>query len=296
MLYRTTHTTRYLYQQPVSQCLSQAHLTPRSFAGQTVLESAIQVEPEPALFGRRRDYFGNEVTSFSILQAHDRFVTTATSVVRVDRELADAPPAAWAVGWDAARDRLAAYPDAAALEAYGFVFDSPLVAAYRELADFAAPSFPPGRPLVEAARDLTHRIHSEFTYLPQSTTVDMPLLEAFHNRCGVCQDFSHIMIGALRSLRLAARYVSGYLRSGANYQGAEASHAWVSIFVPGAGWLDFDPTNDVMPADGHITVAWGRDYGDVTPMKGIALGGGKQVVEVAVRAEMVEEGGGAEGV
>jgi transglutaminase-like putative cysteine protease len=285
MLYRTTHTTRYLYEAPVSQCLSQAHLTPRSFPGQTVLESAIQVEPEPAMFGRRRDYFGNEVASFSILQTHDRFTTTATSLVRVERRAGDAPP----VAWETARDLLAAYADAPTLEAFGFVFDSPLVAPYRELADFAAPSFPPGRPLVEAARDLSHRIHSGFTYLPQSTSVDMPLIQAFRKRCGVCQDFSHIMIGALRSLRLGARYVSGYLRSGADYQGAEASHAWVSVFVPGAGWLDFDPTNDMMPTDGHVTVAWGRDYGDVAPMKGIALGGGKQVVEVAVRADPVGE-------
>jgi len=202
----------------------------------------------------------------------------------VERRANHAPP----VAWEAARDRLAAYADAPTLEAFGFVFDSPLVATCRELADFAAPSFPPGRPLVEAARDLSHRIHSGFTYLPQSTSVDMPLIQAFRKRCGVCQDFSHIMIGALRSLRLGARYVSGYLRSGADYQGAEASHAWVSVFVPGAGWLDFDPTNDMMPTDGHVTVAWGRDYGDVTPVNGIAVGGGKQVVEVAVRAEPVE--------
>jgi transglutaminase-like putative cysteine protease len=288
MLYRTTHTTRYLYEEPVSQCLSLAHLTPRSFPGQALLESAIQVEPEPALFSGRRDYFGNEVTSFSILQSHDRFTTTATSLVRVERRTAELPP----LTWEEARDRLAAYADAPTLEAYGFVFDSPLVALYRELADFAAPCFPEGRPLVEAARELSARIHSGFTYLPQSTSVDMPLIEAFRKRCGVCQDFSHIMIGALRSLRLAARYVSGYLRSGANYQGAEASHAWVSVFVPGAGWLDFDPTNNIMPTDGHVTVAWGRDYGDVTPMKGIALGGGKQVVEVAVRAERVVEQNG----
>jgi transglutaminase-like putative cysteine protease len=117
----------------------------------------------------------------------------------------------------------------------------------------------------------------------------MPLLEVFHNRCGVCQDFSHIMIGALRSLRLPARYVSGYLRSGARYQGAEASHAWVSVFVPGSPWLSFDPTNDMIPTDGHVTLAWGRDFGDVTPVKGIAVGGGEQTVEVEVRVVPLEE-------
>jgi transglutaminase-like putative cysteine protease len=150
------------------------------------------------------------------------------------------------------------------------------------LADFARPTFTPGRPILDGIRELTHRIHTEFAYKPESTSIEVPLQEVLDNRHGVCQDFAHVMIGALRSVGLAARYVSGYLRSGVDIQGAEASHAWVSAYVPGAGWVDFDPTNDVMPTDGHVTVGWGRDFGDVTPVKGVALGGGGQKVEVEV--------------
>ena len=192
------------------------------------------------------------------------------------------------IPWEAIRDQIAQQPDPALLEAYEFVFDSPYVPWAPELADYARPSFAPGRPLVDAVTELSHRIHTEFRYQPQSTSIDMPLLEVLGNRRGVCQDFAHVMIGALRSLRLPARYVSGYLRSGAAYQGADASHAWVSVFLPVTGWLDFDPTNDLRPSDGHVTLGWGRDYGDVTPVKGIALGGGEQIVEVEVRVEPLD--------
>jgi transglutaminase-like putative cysteine protease len=137
-------------------------------------------------------------------------------------------------------------------------------------------------------QELSRRVHDEFLYRPKSTTIDMPLAEVFRNRQGVCQDFSHILIGALRSFRLAARYVSGYLRSNVEYQGTEASHAWVSVFLPGYGWLDLDPTNNVIPSQGHVTVALGRDYGDVTPVKGVALGGETQTVEVEVKVQEEE--------
>ena len=187
-----------------------------------------------------------------------------------------------------ARDAIAAYDTVDLLEAFEFVFGSPYVGTAAPLADYARPSFPPGRPLLDAVDDLSHRIHADFTYAPNTTAIDTPVLDALRTRKGVCQDFSHVMIGALRSMGLAARYVSGYLRSGADYQGAEASHAWVSVFVPGVGWVDFDPTNDVRPTTNHVTVAWGRDYGDVTPVKGISLGGGGQVVDVVVRVEPVE--------
>jgi transglutaminase-like putative cysteine protease len=285
MRYLISHTTRYLYEEYVSQCVSEARLVPRTMPAQRVLASRIHVDPEPAVMDQRKDYFGNDVNSFAIFRNHDRFTTTATGIVEVD----PAVPAEPELAWEAVRDRVAAHPDEDALAAYEFIFASPFVEAAHELGDFARPLFPPGRPFAEAARELSHRIHEEFTYLPKSTSVDMPLLEVFHNRCGVCQDFSHIMIGALRALRLPARYVSGYLRSGAKYQGAEASHAWVSIFVPGTGWLSFDPTNDVIPSEGHVTLAWGRDYGDVTPVKGIALGGGQHSVEVEVHVVPAED-------
>jgi transglutaminase-like putative cysteine protease len=282
MLFRVTHTTRYIYQVPVSQCLNEVRLTPRSLPDQEVQQTNLRVEPEPSSINHRKDYFGNDVTSFGVYEKHDRFLATAESVVDVKTELPPSPPA---VPWEAARDMLSAESppmDDTCLAASEFVYNSPFVFASAELAEYARVSFKPERPLLEAVSDLSHRIHSDFKYLPQSTSIDMPLGEVLRNRRGVCQDFAHIMIGGLRSLGLAARYVSGYVRPGPKVKGAQASHAWVSVFVPGSGWFSFDPTNDVVPTTSHITLAWGRDYGDVTPVKGVTLGGGEQTVEVEV--------------
>ena len=242
MLLEAIHTTRYIYEGPVSQCLSEAHLAPRECPGQHVLETRLQIHPEPAVMDQRDDYFGNHVHTYSIFRNHDRFITTSTSIVEVARK----EDPAHEIPWEQARDLVAAQADDAALDAFEFVFESPFVVTAPELAVYGRESFKPGRPLAEAARELSHRIHQDFTYLPKSTAIDQPLMEVFHNRCGVCQDFSHVMIGVIRSLRLPARYVSGYLRSGQNYQGAGASHAWVSVFVPGLGpsqseWLSLDP-------------------------------------------------------
>jgi transglutaminase-like putative cysteine protease len=285
MRYKATHTTRYRYDATVSQCQSEVRLTPRALPWQALIESRIEATPGPASTEAHKDYFGNDVTTFTILESHDRFAIVATSVVDVQPRPASPPPD---VPWERVRDTLAAHDRPETLEAFEYVFDSPFVAAGPELAAYARPSFPPGRGLLAAVDDLAGRIHTEFTYQPNTTSIDTPVLDALKARRGVCQDFSHVMIGALRSLRLAARYVSGYLRSGADYQGAEASHAWVSVYVPGAGWVDVDPTNNVRPATGHVTLGWGRDYGDVTPVKGIALGGGHQLVEVEVRVDPID--------
>jgi len=292
MLYQATHTTRYLYEGPVSQCISEARLTPRDCPGQVLHQFRLHVDPEPTVLESRQDYFGNGVTAFAVFHPHERFSATATSVVELQPGPAGTNTGSVApqLAWEEARDRVASHGNAGLLAAYEYIFDSPFVAWARELAEYAKPSFGAGRPLLDAVTELSHRIHEDFRYEPESTSIDMPLLEVFEHRRGVCQDFAHIMIGALRSMHLAARYVSGYLRSGAMYQGADASHAWVSVYVPGAGWHDFDPTNDVRPTLGHITLGWGRDYSDVAPIKGIALGGGKQVVEVAVRVDPIEEG------
>jgi transglutaminase-like putative cysteine protease len=280
MRYRAMHLTRYLYEQPVSQCLTEARLTPRELPRQHLVHTALCIDPAPEVMVRRIDYFGNEVVASSIFRTHDSFITTASSLVEVVEDTRPEPPA---VTWEDARARLIEHADDEALAAYEFTFDSPYVAAAPELAEYARPTFTAGRPLADAVKELSHRIHEEFLYCPRSTTIDMPLIEVLEKRQGVCQDFSHVMIGALRSLGLSARYVSGYLESGTTYQGAEASHAWVSAFIPGYGWLDLDPTNDMVPGTGHVTIALGRDYGDVTPVKGIALGGGGQTVEVEVR-------------
>jgi transglutaminase-like putative cysteine protease len=178
--------------------------------------------------------------------------------------------------------------DADSVAASEFRFDSPYISGLAELREYVRPTFTPGRPLLSALEELTRRLHYEFAYQPQSTSIDTPLLEVLHNRRGVCQDFAHVMIGCLRSLGLAARYVSGYIRSDSRFQGAAASHAWVQVFDPENGWLSFDPTNNMVPSDSHITLAWGRDYGDVTPVKGLTRGGGGQSVEVKVEIQALE--------
>jgi transglutaminase-like putative cysteine protease len=278
MLYHVTHTTRYLYQMPVSHCLNEVRLTPRSVSGQNVREASIRVDPSPAFMHQRKDYYGNEVTSFEVLERHDRLEAIADNVVEVLPRVESLAP----ISWEEARDLTMDESDPVRIGASEFIYHSPYVPAAPQLSDYARQVFAPKRPLLEAVQDLTHRIHEDFKYLPKSTSIDIPLSEVLRKRRGVCQDFAHVMIGVLRSVRLAARYVSGYVRPGPKIQGAQASHAWVGVFVPGQGWIDFDPTNDIMVSDSHITLAWGRDYGDVTPVKGFTLGGGGQTVEVEV--------------
>ncbi len=277
MLYRTVHTTKYRYERPVSQSISEAHMTPRLSAGQKVYETRLSIDPGFATLSTRVDYFGNVATTIAVFGSHDRFDVTATSLVETG--LLPKPDVA-SVPWETVRDELAAPLAEDSLMASEYIFDSPYVGLGQPVAEYARVSFAPTRSMFDAVQDLMHRIRVDFLYKPESTDIGVSTTELLKLRRGVCQDFSHVMIGAMRSMGLAARYVSGYLRSG---QGAEASHAWVSVFFPGVGWLDFDPTNDVMPAEGHVTVGWGRDFGDVTPLKGVALGGGGQTVDVEVR-------------
>jgi len=279
MLFQVTHTTRYIYQTSVAHCLNEVRLTPRLLPNQHVREALIRVDPQPAFMHHRTDYYGNDVTSFEVFEKHGHLEATAESTVEV---LPDGQDVASSISWEEARSAIALQADIASLEASEFIYDSPFIPAIPQLEEYGRKSFTAKRPLIDALQDLTHRIHSEFKYHPKSTSIDVPLVDVMRNRRGVCQDFAHVMIGVLRSMRLAARYVSGYVRPGPKVQGAQASHAWVSVFVPGTGWLSFDPTNDLRVYDSHITLAWGRDYGDVAPVKGITLGGGSQAVEVEV--------------
>jgi transglutaminase-like putative cysteine protease len=232
----------------------------------------------------RQDYYGNDVTSFEVFDKHDRLEATASSVVDVQAVANSSWPD---ISWEEARLGMKAKDDGD-FTASEFIYDSPFVPSIPQLQEYAKKIFLPQRSLVEAATELMHSIHSDFKYRPKSTSIDVPLADVLRHRRGVCQDFAHVMIGVLRSQRLAARYVSGYVRPGPKVQGAQASHAWVSVFVPGAGWLGFDPTNDVMISDNHVTLAWGRDYGDVTPVKGITLGGAGHTVEVEVYVRALE--------
>jgi transglutaminase-like putative cysteine protease len=276
MRYRTHHTTTYLYGELVSLCHNEVRLTPRSGPDQAVIEFRLDIRPRPESLVSRRDYFGNTATFFCIQEPHRRLEIHAESIVDVTPRTA--PVLAWSPAWEQVKAQTR--EDVGALQ---FVFDGGFVQTGDEFLDYALPSFAAGRSLLEAASDLCSRIHAGFKYEPQATQVDTPVDVALRNRRGVCQDFSHVMIACLRSLGLAARYVSGYIRSGDNRVGAEASHAWVSVFCPGQGWIDFDPTNNRLAGTGeHVTLAWGRDYTDVSPMKGVMVGGGEHLVNVSV--------------
>jgi transglutaminase-like putative cysteine protease len=288
MKYRVVHTTRYSYSQPVTLCHNEAHLRPRSFAKQRCIDSRLAVQPVPALTHERIDFFGNPVTYFAVQEPHDMLVVTATS--SVDLEAAAPPDFEASLPWDTTTLRFAHDHSPAVIEARHFVLASPFVVTSSDLATFARPSFSAGRPLLAAVHDLNQRIHREFVYDPNFSSIATPLSEVLTLRRGVCQDFAHLAIGCLRSLGLPARYVSGYLQSvppagQPRLVGADTSHAWFAAFDPNAGWVDFDPTNNQVVTDQHVTTAWGRDYSDVTPLKGVVFGGGAHTLEVAVDIE-----------
>ncbi len=275
-----THITRYWYSGPVSMCHTEVHLTPRPREHQTILEFGLEVSPTPDSVLSREDYFGNEVTFFSIAEPHRELIITSRCLANVEPS---APPASeLSPAWEQVRDEVGKRDTSETFDAGQFVFESPSIRVGPPFAQYAASSFAPGRPLLSAVEDLSRRIYSEFHYDKRATTIGTPVDDVLATRRGVCQDFAHLMIACLRSLKLPARYVSGYVRSGGDFAGEEASHAWVSVWDPVFGWRDFDPTNNVMPRGEHFTVAWGRDYSDVTPVKGVALGGGEQVISVSV--------------
>jgi transglutaminase-like putative cysteine protease len=295
MIYRVTHTTTYRYGKVVSLCHNLVHLTPRTDARQTCLFSRLQITPTPALFVEQADFFGNRATYFMVEEPHEQLTLKAESETEVV-PLA-APDAAVTPPWESVRAFLEQDRSPQGLEACQFVYDSPYVKASPELAGYALASFPAGRPVLEAARDLTRRIHQDFRYDPKATTVATPLHEVLEFRRGVCQDFAHLQIGCLRALGLSARYVSGYLRTDPppgqeRLVGVDASHAWLSVYCPGSGWVDLDPTNDLIPSDGHLQLAWGRDYDDVSPVKGVNLGGGRHSVTVGVDVALLSKDAG----
>lgn len=285
MTYNILHRTLYDYAAPVTVSHHVARLEPRATSAQAQESFSLKIFPEPTLRRERVDYFGNQLCLFSIQEVHSRLEIITHSRVSVRTEKPPVPESS--PPWEevAALFRDPVSPEV--VEPYQFVFDSPQLRASFELADYVKGSFPEGTPLLAGARDLTRRIFKDFKYDPKATTVATPLEEVLEKRRGVCQDFAHLGIACLRSLGLPARYVSGYLRTRPpegrpRLVGADASHAWFSVFCPGAGWVDFDPTNDLQPAGDHITVAYGRDFGDVSPVAGILTGGGKHAVKVSV--------------
>lgn len=272
MKYRLSHRTEYTYDKPVRNSLGVHHLRPRVLPWQDVDGHTVSLEPVPADIAPDVDYYGNSVTYFHVLEPHRNLVITASSDVTVERPVYDAD--ALAQPWETARP-LAPGTDAAGWAAVEFALESPRVAHIPAAASYGAQSLEPGRPLGEAVTDLMQRIHRDFDYDTKATTVTSTVADAMRTRAGVCQDFAHVALACLRSHGVAARYVSGYLATQPppgkeRVFGADASHAWLAVWVPASQeWLAIDPTNNQWANDRYITVAWGRDYGDVSPVRGI---------------------------
>ncbi len=284
-LFEISHVTTYEYRSPVTVGHHLLRLSPRTLPRQIPISHEISIDPVPAALSRRKDYFGNEVTFVTLEGAHRRLVISARSRVGIAPSFI--PEAAETPGWESVRTLCDSDRSVPALEATEFTFASPLVPREPQFFAYAEESFPADRPILDAVLDLSRRIHADFKFDPTATTVSTPLQQVMDQRRGVCQDFAHLLIACLRSLGLPARYISGYLETlpppgQVKLVGADASHAWVSFYCPGLGWLDIDPTNNVMPLMQHIRVAWGRDFSDVSPVRGVLLGGDDHRLHVSV--------------
>jgi len=300
------HETRYEYPAPVTLAHHLAHLKPLQDEHQERLGFDLQVQPGSPRLIDGIDALGNHDCHFSLTVPHNELWVQATSLVRIRPRFA-ALDADAAPPWDALADSLRYVARAPLQPAVQFAMPSPYVPRFAPLRDWALDVFRPGLPVAAGAIELMHRLHREFSYESESTDINTPIETVWRDGRGVCQDFAHLMAGALRMLGLPARYVSGYLlttapEGGAEMQGADASHAWVQVWCPGtpgvpdrgpgAGWLDLDPTNDLVPGSGHVRVAVGRDFGDVTPLRGVIRGGGgKHGLAVAVRTRVIEPAG-----
>ncbi|HEX4478892.1 MAG TPA: transglutaminase family protein [Polyangiaceae bacterium] len=289
MLYRVTHQTVYAYERRVLVSHNEARVTPRKTPSQAPLRTHLLIEPTPGEMVVDQDFFGNTLHFFSLEEPHDRLSVAAVSDVEVNR--VEPPALALTPAWESVANLLRRDHTAYGLEALGYTYGSPFVPIVPDVLPYAMESFAKGRPVLDAALELTERIHRDFRYEQGTTSIATPIREVLRTRQGVCQDFAHVEIGMLRALGLSARYVSGYVRTHPppgkpRLVGADASHAWVSLYCPGFGYVDLDPTNGVIPTDEHVTVAWGRDFGDVSPLRGVILGGGRHTLSVSVDVEL----------
>jgi transglutaminase-like putative cysteine protease len=283
VIWLVRHVTAYAYGAPVEMATHLLHLWPRAMPGQATRRASLTSDPPPVRREHGRDHFGNEAVWFFLDRPHTRFTVTAESVVEVTPPppLPVSTPAWEFLAAEALRD-----PGVAE-----FLFPSPLLPPVEAARAHIAACFPPGRPVGEAVRDLLARFRDGLAFRPGATTVSTPVEEVLRRRAGVCQDFAHLMITGLRMLGIPARYVSGYIRTrpppgGVRRLGTDQSHAWVAAWLGrGAGWVELDPTNGIFVSDEHAVLAWGRDFGDVSPLRGVILGGGRHAVTVGVDME-----------
>lgn len=285
LLYEISHVTAYDYVGSVSISHHLVRLAPRSLPHQRVLAHELLIEPLPAVLSGHLDYFGNHTQFVTVEGAHSRLVIRSLASVAIGPVFV--PDPAETAPWEAVRALCQADHAGPGLEAHEFTYGSPLAPVQRDFADYAAASFTRQRPLLDGVLDLTRRINQEFAFDPSATDVATSVRDFFEHRRGVCQDFAQFEIACLRSVGLPARYVSGYLETDPppgqpKLRGVDASHAWISFYCPGIGWIDVDPTNNCIPSMRHITVGWGRDYADISPLKGVIMGGQGQVLSVGV--------------
>ncbi|HEY2677480.1 MAG TPA: transglutaminase family protein [Steroidobacteraceae bacterium] len=292
MRYAVEHSTVYEYGGDVAHSHHLLHLRPRESAFQRCPEHTLNLDPEPSWMQEGADAFGNPIVRLEYDRSHDRLVVTSELQIEVLARSLDSPESAQP--WEAVGNRLSYHAVELApldLDACRFRMQSDHVPLKQAFVDYAQDCFAPRRSLFAAAADLQSKIHRDFKYLPGSTTNRTSIVEVLEKRRGVCQDFAHLMIGCLRSRGLAARYVSGYIRTvrkdGEAAVGGDASHAWVSVYCPPIGWVDFDPTNDCLVGEDHVTLAWGRDFGDVSPLRGMIVGGGRHKLKVDVRVQPI---------
>ena len=290
MKLEVSHRTSYQYRSPVAQSQHVLHLRPRQTPQQKVAHHSLLIEPAPVSSVELTDHFGNSAVLLRIEDQHTEFVVHARSVI--EASAAPLPDLTKSRPWDDGVDRAEPREPLIDIGVREFVCRSRHVPVSRDILEFARGSFSPNRPVLDAAMHLTRRIFEDFVFDPKATDVSTPVARVLEIKRGVCQDFAHLAIAALRSLGLPARYVSGYLMTRPppgqpKLKGSDASHAWLSVWAPAFGWVDFDPTNGIVPSGEHITVAYGRDYEDISPISGVLLGGGDQTMAVAVDVEAV---------
>jgi transglutaminase-like putative cysteine protease len=291
MIYDVRQTTTCGYASPVAYARHVLRLTPVSREGERVQVAALQILPEPAHRREGQDFFGNRLTWLEVEEPHDTLTVKLAARVAVDAPLIPEPSSTPA--WEAVRDEAFAVSDIGPLSPAHFLFPSRMVSLDPEIRDYVRESFPPARPILEAAIELIHRLKADIVYEIGATTVTTTPPMSFALRRGVCQDFAHIMISGLRGIGLPAAYVSGFLRSappsdGTRLQGSEAMHAWVMLWCgESAGWIGLDPTNAILAAEDHVSLAIGRDYTDVAPVDGVILGSGRQRMGVSVNVTPV---------
>jgi len=292
MLYAVEHTTTYQYHELVSLCHNIAALSPRNTDYQTCKAFTISISPLPEILEEHSDFFGNKLYYFVIEQEHEKLtVTVRSQVERIN--LRDAKPKYPEDSWESVRDMLL-NSTGEYMEVKQFSYPTEITATTPEVKNYAQQIFTPGKPLFEAVHELIKLIYSDFKFTPGFTTVSTPLSTVMKERKGVCQDFAHLAISCLHSMGLPARYVSGYLETLApagkeKLKGVDASHAWISVFIPGMGWIDFDPTNNQLATEQYITIGWGRDYFDIIPLKGVIMSSSSHELKVSVDVKRLEE-------